>query len=80
MIKLIATIYKKPGLSDEEFYEYWKEKRYFIDILDNEVTVVLFEIGTNRAREYIICVVPRTFPDHPDTVVSFFFEAPFKIS
>ena len=26
MIKLIATIYKKPGLSDEEFYEYWKEK------------------------------------------------------
>ena len=26
MIKLIATIYKKPGLSDEEFYKYWKEK------------------------------------------------------
>ena len=26
MIKLIALIYKKPGLSDEEFYQYWKEK------------------------------------------------------
>jgi len=26
MIKLIAPVYRKPGLSDEEFYKYWKEK------------------------------------------------------
>ena len=26
MIKLISLIYKKPRLSDEEFYKYWKEK------------------------------------------------------
>jgi len=25
MIKLIATIHRKPGLSDEEFLRYWKQ-------------------------------------------------------
>lgn len=26
MIKLISMVHKKPGLSNEEFYTYWKEK------------------------------------------------------
>ena len=26
MIKIISLIKKKPGLTDEEFYQYWKEK------------------------------------------------------